>query len=69
MESLENQHIRARVKLQESEAFAAWAADDRQRRTPELTPEQREQLQNYLQLRAEQQPDIYSNIRSNPRDP
>jgi len=63
IDSLENRHLEARKNLNESQAFAVWAADERERRTPKLTPEQKEQLQNYLQLVAEQSPEIYPSRR------
>ncbi len=54
IDCLEARDKSARKYLQESKDFAKFASEDRRRRTPELTPEQREQLQNYLILMAQQ---------------
>ena len=40
--------------MNESKEFAKYASEDRRKRTPELTPEQRDQLQEYLLLLAQQ---------------
>lgn len=52
--NLESRDKHARQYLQESKEYAKFAAKDRERRTPNLTEEQREQLQNYLILMAQQ---------------
>ncbi len=54
IDSLEARDKSARKYLRESKEFAKFASEDRRKRTPELTPEQREQLQNYLLLLAQQ---------------
>ncbi len=56
IDNLEKRDISARKYLKESKDFAKFASEDRRKRSPELTPEQREQLQNYLLLVA-QHPD------------
>lgn len=50
----------AREYLKESREFSVWAAQDREkRRKHKLTPEQREQLQQYLLMMAESDKDVY----------
>eukprot|EP00979_Chaetoceros_neogracilis_P014353 scaffold4567_cov276-Chaetoceros_neogracile.AAC.36 len=50
----------ARLYLKESEDFSKWAADDRQKRLKhKLTPKQKEQVQLYLLMMAENEKDIY----------
>jgi hypothetical protein len=50
----------AREHLKESREFSVWAAQDREKRLKhKLTPEQREQLQQYLLLMAESDKDVY----------
>lgn len=44
----------ARMYLKESKEFAIKASEERRKRSPKLTEEQREQLQNYLILMAQQ---------------
>mmetsp|Transcript_8444 Transcript_8444/g.12678 ORF Transcript_8444/g.12678 Transcript_8444/m.12678 type:complete len:116 (+) Transcript_8444:233-580(+) len=61
IDSLEARDKSARKYLKESKDFARFASEDRRRRTPELTPDQREQLQNYLLLIAQkpENKDVY----------
>lgn len=54
IDCLEARDKSARKYLQESKDFAKFASEDRKRRAPQLTDEQREQLQNYLLLVAQQ---------------
>ena len=56
IDNLEKRDKSARKYLKESKDFAQFASEDRRKRSPELTSEQREQLQNYLLLMA-QHPD------------
>jgi hypothetical protein len=37
-------------RLREAEEFAKWSKKDREARLPPLSPEQREQMRNYLQI-------------------
>lgn len=37
-------------RLKEAKEFAKWSKKDREERLPPLTPEQREQMRNYLHL-------------------
>ena len=54
-DGIEANHLAAMKKLEESQAFARWAEQDRRERVPPLTDEQRRQLQEYLDLVAEKQ--------------
>ena len=56
IDNLEKRDKSARKYLAESKDFAKFASEDRKKRSPELTPEQRQQLQSYLLLMA-QHPD------------
>jgi len=59
MDNLESRNIQSQRDLQESRDFAVWAENDREKRTPSLTAEQKKQLQNYLRLLAERNPEVY----------
>lgn len=52
IDNLKERDISARKYLQESREFSKWAAKDRKERAPELTPKQREELNEYLMLMA-----------------
>ena len=54
IDSLDARDKSARKYLKESKDFARFASEDRTKRTPALTDEQREQMQNYLILLAQQ---------------
>ncbi|GFH53511.1 hypothetical protein CTEN210_09987 [Chaetoceros tenuissimus] len=50
----------ARKYLKESQEFSKWAAEDRKKKMKHtLTPEQKEQLQQYLLMMAESDKDVY----------
>ncbi|KAI2511867.1 hypothetical protein MHU86_2599 [Fragilaria crotonensis] len=53
MDGIKKNHLSATKKLEESREFARWAEQDRQKRVPPLTDEQRRQLQEYLDLLGE----------------
>jgi hypothetical protein len=53
MENLQSRDKDARLYLKESQDWGNWAAEDRKKRAPPLTQEQRDQLQNYLAMMAE----------------
>lgn len=59
VKNLSDRDKEARSYLQESRDFASWAAEDRNKRATEITPEQREQLQQYLIMMAESNKDVY----------
>ena len=59
IDNLQSRDKAARVYLKESEEWGNWAAEDRKKRAPPLTPEQREQLQNYLAMMANENKDVY----------
>lgn len=52
-------HKKATAHLKEASAFAEFAERDRESRVPPLTPEQQEQLRNYLALCAENSPVVF----------
>lgn len=49
----DKRHKMAVEKLKESYEFADWSHRERERQLPELTPEQRRQMNNYLSLMME----------------
>jgi hypothetical protein len=60
IKSLEDTDKEARVYLQESKDFGEWAAEDRRKRLKhKLSPEQKEQVQQYLLMMAESDKDVY----------
>jgi len=52
-------HRKATEHLKEASVFAEWAHEDREARAPPLTPEQEEQLRNYLAFVAENSPVVF----------
>lgn len=59
VEGVTNTHEEATQHLKESRKFAVWASEDRKKRAPELTDQQRQQLQNYLALMATTNKEVY----------
>jgi hypothetical protein len=59
IEGVTNTHEEATQHLKESRQFAAWASEDRRKRVPELTDQQRQQLQDYLALMASANKEVY----------
>ena len=59
VEDMDARHLRAKSHLEESRKFAKWAEKDRNERAPVLTDVQRKQLQQYLQLMAENNRDVH----------
>lgn len=52
-------HRQATEHLKEASAFAEFAEKDRESRVPKLTPEQDEQLRNYLAFVADNSPIVF----------
>ena len=52
-------HIQATEHLRGAREFGSKMAREREDKATPLTPEQKEQLQEYLQLLREAQPDVY----------
>lgn len=50
---LDRRHKAAVEKLKESYEFADWSHREREKQLPDLTPEQRRQMNNYLGLMME----------------
>ena len=46
----ERQHQEGLKHLENAHAFAQWSEKEQEKRLPELTPEQEQQMYNYLQL-------------------
>lgn len=60
MNNLRDRDKNAREYLKESREFSEWAKQDREKRLKhKLTPEQKEQLQQYLLMVAESDKDVY----------
>ena len=60
-EEWDRRHIQATEHLRNARQYGSEAAQEREERTPELTSEQRQQLQQYLKLMADNEPEIYPN--------
>jgi integrase len=56
---MDDLHRKAAAHLQEASQFAEWSHKDREERAPPLTPEQDEQLRNYLAFVAENSPIVF----------
>lgn len=52
-------HRKATAHLKEARSFAEWSHEDRESRVPKLTPEQDEELRNYLAFVAENSPVVF----------
>mmetsp|Transcript_24152 Transcript_24152/g.34584 ORF Transcript_24152/g.34584 Transcript_24152/m.34584 type:complete len:105 (-) Transcript_24152:1338-1652(-) len=55
LENMDRTHVEAKQSLTNAKKFAQWADEDRSKRLPKLTDEQRKQLKEYLDLVAEKQ--------------
>jgi len=49
----DRKHKEAVEKLKESYEFADWSHNERERQLPQLTPEERRQMKNFLDLMME----------------
>jgi len=56
---MDRRHHAATEHLRDAREFGSRMAREREERAPPLTPEQREQLQEYLKLMRENQPNLY----------
>mmetsp|Transcript_20065 Transcript_20065/g.43223 ORF Transcript_20065/g.43223 Transcript_20065/m.43223 type:complete len:111 (+) Transcript_20065:72-404(+) len=59
VDHMEKRHLQATEHLKDARKFGQTMAKDREARLPPLTPEQREQMQEYLKLLKQTQPDVY----------
>lgn len=50
VEDFKRVHLDGVERLQEAKEFSEWSKKDREKRLPKLTPEQREQLHEYLKI-------------------
>ena len=50
VEDAQRKHLDSLERLREAREFAEWSKKDREARLPELTDEQREQMQQYLRV-------------------
>jgi hypothetical protein len=53
VDQADRRHEQAVMKLKESYEFADWSHRERERQLPQLTPEERRQMQNFLSLMME----------------
>ena len=53
LDQADRRHEQAVMKLKESYEFADWSHRERERQLPQLTPEERRQMQNFLDLMME----------------
>ena len=56
---MDRRHLQATEHLRGAREFGMKMAKEREDNAPTLTPEQKEQLQQYLELLKTQQPDVY----------
>ena len=61
VEHMDRRHIKATEHLHSARKFGSAAAAERDERVPQLSPEQRQQLQEYLKLMADNNPEVYPN--------
>ncbi|KAL9188484.1 hypothetical protein ACHAXT_006862 [Thalassiosira profunda] len=59
VEHMDRRHHAATEHLQSARNFGDKMAREREDSSPPLTPEQREQLHQYLEMMRESQPDVY----------
>jgi len=59
VDNMDRRHIEATEHLKGARAWGERKAKEREERTPALTPEQREQLNEYLRLLVDSQPEVY----------
>ena len=59
VDHMERRHIQATEHLHNARKFGSAAAAERDERVPQLSPEQRQQLQEYLKLMADNNPEVY----------
>mmetsp|Transcript_2293 Transcript_2293/g.4923 ORF Transcript_2293/g.4923 Transcript_2293/m.4923 type:complete len:110 (+) Transcript_2293:188-517(+) len=59
VDHMDARHLKATENLKDARQFGIKMAKDREERAPPLTPEQREQLHEYLRLMKRTQPDVY----------
>ena len=50
VDSAERRHLAGLQSLKEAREWAEWSAKDREKRMPKLTPQQEEQMQNYMKI-------------------
>ncbi len=59
VEHMDRRHVQATEHLRNARQYGSDAAMEREERVPQLSPEQREQLQEYLRLMADNKPELY----------
>ncbi|KAL7533565.1 hypothetical protein ACHAXR_008225 [Thalassiosira sp. AJA248-18] len=59
VDHMDRRHLQATEHLRDAREFGSKMARERENRAPPLTAEQKEQLQEYLKLLREKQPDVY----------
>jgi len=61
VDHMDRRHLQATEHLRNAREYGSKMAREREDRAPPLTPEQKQQLQEYLNLMKETQPDVYPN--------
>mmetsp|Transcript_16486 Transcript_16486/g.39474 ORF Transcript_16486/g.39474 Transcript_16486/m.39474 type:complete len:112 (-) Transcript_16486:238-573(-) len=59
VDHMDRRHLQATEHLKDRRQFGSKMAREREDKAPPLTPDQREQLQEYLSLMREVEPDVY----------
>ena len=59
VETMDERHIKATAHLKEARTFGSKMLEKSEGDAPPLTPKQKEQLQQYLRLMKEGEPDVY----------
>ena len=59
VDHMETRHLQATEHLKDRRDLASKMAKEREDKAPPLTPEQKKQLQQYLELMKAKQPDVW----------
>jgi flagellar biosynthesis/type III secretory pathway M-ring protein FliF/YscJ len=59
VDHMNQRDVQAREHLHSARQYGSEAAVEREERVPQLSPEQREQLKEYLRLMADNNPEVY----------
>ena len=61
VDAMDRRHFAATEHLQSAREYGRTLAKDREEKAATLTDEQKQQLQEYLQLMREERPEVYAN--------
>ena len=59
VDHMDRRHIQATKHLNNAREYGSAAAQEREEKVPQLSPEQKHQLQEYLRLMADNNPEVY----------